>query len=336
MPHNVENVASTQIEWHRLGQRVEPGLAPDEIMHAASLDWTVSKRSMYFDTPNDPDGELSLAEGEEVTETALCEVAGRAALVRDSDGAFLDIVGVDWHPLQNDTAFEVFNRFCEAGELTMEVAGCLTANRGLIVWGLAKMTDAIDLDGDTVDQYVLLTNPHRYGKAITAHFTPVRVVCQNTMTIALGVRATEEFARFAHNQAFSGDNFEQALESVAQTSKTYGDAARRLAATKWTEGDATAFLNRVFADAKARKATGAELQSPLSPTVTRLLETLSTQPGADLHPDTAWAAFNAVTFETNHTAGRQASTRMMSTWFGKNARTNQRALSVALDMVGAS
>lgn len=328
MSHDVETIAwAGEVPWHGLGTEVDGDITPAEMLRAASIDWSVSKRAMHFDPAHEDD--------EDNPHTADTLVPARQALVRDSDGAFLDIVGIDWEPLQNEDAFGVFKRFCEACQMTMEVAGALrtSSTRGVTVWGLAKIGDAFDLGkGDETQTYMLLSNPHRYGKSITAHLTPIRVVCQNTMTMALGNRATAEIARFAHNSSFSVDRFEGALADVAETSKRYREAAERLVATRWTEAKTTMFLNRIFAQGAAAKAKVADLRKPLSPSVAKALAAVETQPGADLHPGTAWNALNAVTFMTNHVTGRSQEGRLASTWYGKGGRTNSAALDLATEM----
>ena len=92
-----------------------------------------------------------------------------------------------WKPVQNQQAFEFFDRFVRAGEMTMEVAGALSGGRR--VFALARLKDGFHLTRakeDVTESYLLFTNPHIYGQSVDIRFTPVRVVCHNTLTLALG------------------------------------------------------------------------------------------------------------------------------------------------------
>jgi len=106
-------------------------------------------------------------------------------LFRSSDGKILSVVSGDWNPVQNHEAFEFFNDFVMAGDMKMHTAGSL--REGKNVWALAKVNDDFEiLGGDKVEPYLLFSNPHEYGKCIDVRFTAIRVVCNNTLTLALG------------------------------------------------------------------------------------------------------------------------------------------------------
>ena len=150
--------------WHGLGVRLPDEVAPYQMMEAAGLDWAVEKQA------------LVTAEGAAVTE--------KEALVRTSDNKVLDIVGKNWNPVQNEEAFNFFNDFCATGGMSMHTAGSLKG--GQVVWALAKVNDSFELfGGDKVESYLLFSNPHKFGQAIDVRFTPIRVVCNNTLTLSL-------------------------------------------------------------------------------------------------------------------------------------------------------
>src|ERR1700722_8371175 len=169
--HNVETMAWTsERPWHGLGVEVSNDLTAEQLIKAAQLDWTVSTHPIFTQIG---DQKLGLKE---------------MALVRDTDNSVLDIVGSDWEPNQNQTAFEFFKEFVDAGDMTMETAGSLQDGR--LVWGLAKVKESFELfGGDKVESYLLFSNPHKYGWSIDVRFTPVRVVCNNTLTLALNGKA---------------------------------------------------------------------------------------------------------------------------------------------------
>ena len=177
--------------WHGLGTKVPSDLTPEQMLKAANLDWTV--------TPVPAFAEIG---GKQVD-------IGRSALVRDRDNKILDVITNDWVPNQNSTAFEFFNDFISAGEMEMHTAGSL--RDGQIVWALAKVKESFDLfGGDTVESYLLFTNPHKYGHSIDVRFTPIRVVCNNTLSLSLGTKS-EKMVKVSHRNEFDGDSVKETL-----------------------------------------------------------------------------------------------------------------------------
>ena len=168
MAHMVETMAyAGEVPWHGLGVSVSNDLTPRQMMEKAGLDWSVEKVPTYAKV------------GDEEIPT------GVEALVRSSDNKVLTQVGENWNPVQNEEAFDFFSEYCLAGDMEMHTAGSLKG--GQMVWALAKIKESFDiLGGDQVDQFLLFSNPHMYGKSIDIRFTPIRVVCNNTLTLSLG------------------------------------------------------------------------------------------------------------------------------------------------------
>jgi len=184
MSHEVETMAyAGEVPWHGLGVPVNNDLTPEEMLKAANLDWEVKKVPMEYSF--DDDG-------------TVLEVPNKFALVRATDGNLFDIVGPGWRPLQNEDAFELFNDFVKQGDMEMHTAGSL--KDGQIVWALAKMNNTFEVSsGDAIEQYLLLVNPHKRGKAIEVMDTDIRVVCRNTMNFALKSHSTRRI-KVNHNQ----------------------------------------------------------------------------------------------------------------------------------------
>jgi hypothetical protein len=167
MAHLVETMAyAGEVPWHGLGVQVPSDLSPEQMLDKAGLNWTVEKKPAFFEMD---DKKFPV---------------GWSALTRSSDNSVLDIVSNDWNPVQNHEAFNFFEEYCRVGDMDMHTAGSL--KNGQIVWALAKVKDSFELfKGDQVDSYLLFTNPHRFGQAIDIRFTPIRVVCNNTLQAAL-------------------------------------------------------------------------------------------------------------------------------------------------------
>ena len=195
--NGVANMAyrqSSGVPWHGLGTPVEDGMSPIEMMKAANLDWTVSKKKSFVEI-----------NGENVE-------TGQEALVRDSDGKILTNVSGNWKPCQNQEAFEFFNEFVNAegaNSMEMDTAGSL--KDGQIVFAAANVNDGFTLaGGDEVKGYLLFSNPHVYGKSIDVKFVMTRVVCNNTLSMALTERG-QPAVRLSHRNHFNPEMVKELL-----------------------------------------------------------------------------------------------------------------------------
>ena len=210
MSHEVETMSySGEIPWHGLGVPVSNDLTPVQMMEKASLNWDVKKYTTY------------------------CEVGGKRikapqkALVRVSDAKVLTMVGEDWNPVQNSEAFDFFSEFVLSGDMEMHTAGSLKG--GTMVWALAKVKDSFEiLGGDRVDSYLLFSNPHMYGKSIDIRFTPIRVVCNNTLTMSLGQKAQVAY-KAGHRSIFNPEQVKEALGIASKKFAKYKEMAEFLA-----------------------------------------------------------------------------------------------------------
>ena len=251
--------------------------------------------------------------------------------MRSSDKRILSTVTNDWNPLQNLEAFEFFNEFIEAGDMEMHTAGSL--KQGEIVWALAKVKESFTLfrGKDQVDSYLLFTNPHRFGKSIDIRFTPIRVVCWNTISMALAAE-TKNAARVTHRVKFDAAVVKETMGLAHQKLDKYKEAAQFLSSKKLTEENIVEYFKRVFPvltnkeDSKRETSKSAKIA----------MEIMDTQPGADLGRGTWWQAFNGATYTVDHLLGRSADTRLQSAWFGGGKDTKAKAMNIALEMANAA
>ena len=313
MAHNVETMAyAGEVPWHGLGTPVSNNLTVDEMIKAAGLDWTVTKYPTFF-----------RANGDNVS-------TGKFALVRDKDMQFLSNVSDGWEPCQNVDAFSVFEEFVERNELEMHTAGSLKS--GQLVWGLAKMKDKFALFNDDVtEQYLLLVNPHVFGQGIHVRSTPIRVVCNNTLSFALG-RASEVQATQNHRAQFDVERMKEAIGIARQKLADYHEMASFLSTKRYDEEQFKSFLKKVFPNFSSSQ----DKKNELSRNATRAFEIVDTQPGAEFGKGTWWQAFNSVTYLTDHELGRSADTRLQSAWFGVNKDRKNKALELAVEYAQAA
>jgi phage/plasmid-like protein (TIGR03299 family) len=294
--------------WHGLGTQVSNDLTPEQMLKAADLDWKVVPVPAY-----------ATIGGEQVD-------IGRSALVRDRDNKVLDVITNDWVPNQNSDAFDFFNDFVAAGEMEMHTAGSL--RDGQLVWALAKVKDGFELfNGDAVESYLLFTNPHKYGSSIDVRFTPIRVVCNNTLSLSLSSTANQ-VVKVSHRNEFNGDNVKEMLGVAKEKLQSYKEMATYLGSKRFTDENIVDYFKRVFPVSGAKKE--------LSKNAEIALNIIDQQPGAEFAEGTWWQAFNAVTFMTDHVIGRSADTRLQSAWYGYNKGLKTRALETAVEMADAA
>ena len=326
MPHQVESLAYTgKAPWHGLGTPVPGHVSPGRMQRAAKLDWEVEKRPLFYKTRERPGADAS----------AKC-LPGRYALVRQSDGQLLDIVKSNWEPVQNHEAFTFFHDFVRAGDMAMETAGSLA--NGKWVFALARARPAFQLSRagrDVVECYVLFTNPHQYGRAVDIRFTPVRVVCHNTLSFALGQKDNRYRVSFGHRRRFPLARAQALVRRMAEQLENYRLKAECLAGKRYWAEDLDQYFRQVFRPAiPPRNPRGDAL--PLTRNAARAIEIVERQPGHDLAPGTWWNAFNAVTYLTDHEIGRSAETRLVTAWYGPGNARKVRALELALAFARAA
>lgn len=295
MSHEVETMAYTnEVPWHGLGKSFPKPPSVKEMLKGAGLNWKVELRDLHLAGIEQP---ISVAK----------------ALVRDSDAKILDVVGPSYVPTQNEEAFDFFNEFVNAGGAHMETAGALRG--GKFVWGLANLKHQFDVvKGDTVKGYLLVMCPHQQGKSLLIKLTSIRVVCMNTLRLAL--RGGEEF-RMVHRHKFDASMKSRAKETLGLARESldkFAKDASRLKKIKMSEKRVEEMVKGVFGE--------------VDRVVAKVMDCYKNAPGADV--GTAWGALNGVTYYVDHVASRTADKRLTNAWMGKGARFKQDALEALL------
>lgn len=172
MPHAVETMFSANVPaWHQLGVVTKGALTSAEAIKKAGLDWTVTLQPMVtFDAENGQAG--------------FIEVPDHYATVRDNDMSVLGVVGNRYVPIQNIECFDFMDTVVDDSDAKYETAGSL--HNGRIVWMLLNLNKSVQVDEDVTHNYLLLTNSHDGSSSLKGLTTPIRVVCANTLRMALG------------------------------------------------------------------------------------------------------------------------------------------------------
>jgi len=318
MPAEVESMMYVgKTPWHGIGVALENPPTEAETIMAAGLNWRVEKRALF--TPKKASGGI---DGD------MTSVPGWSAVVRKDNRRVLGVVGRTWQPLQNRDAFTFFDPFIEAKIADFHTAGSL--KDGQYVWVLAKLrADPMTVvRGDPVEQYLLLSNSHDGKAAINVRFTPVRVVCWNTLSMATGDDASP-FLRIRH-----AGNLKQTMQRVQEvvniTNRNFEMTLQqyRFLASRQVQNIEKFVLDVLQVPDDVEKPPRA-LNN-----IVQLFDAGRGQDNAAVR-GTWWAAYNGVTEWVDHQRGREG-TRLHAAWYGEGRRIKQRALAVATELAQAA
>lgn len=285
MPANIETMAWTgERPWHGLGTQVAGLMTAREAIVAAGLDWQVGVQPLFVEGGFNLDTGVANMEG----------VEGFSAVVRKSDHKALGVVGGRYVPVQNTEAFDFFDAIVQDNGAKYETVGALAGGRR--VWMLAKLSQKIDLSGvssrlnkDTIEPYVLLSNTHDGSGALRMFFTPVRVVCQNTESMALK-GAGKDGISIRHTKSATERMKEAArvAEAAGNYFTNFGNAVKTLASTRFSMDNMKELAAELF-PSKDDGGVATRTQNNRT-TLLALFDSGHGNVG-----ETAWDAYNAVT-----------------------------------------
>lgn len=307
MPDNIDTMAyAHEVPWHGLGENVDPTASVDTWLKASKINWPVELINVEWEW----NGKRHMTDKIKL-------------MLRGDTGDILDKVGPNYVPTQNNEVLEFFREYVDTGDMQIETVGSLLG--GKYIWALAKMHRDFKLPGnDQVLGYVLLANPHQYGKAMIAKFTQVRVVCWNTYTAALA--AGGEGIRIWHNRAFDDDARREAkrrLGIARDRMDAMEEAAARLVMLELTREEATGITAKVL---KADPEQPLEKQTRTVKRVIELWEGAGLGATLKSAAGTGWGLLNATTQYIDHEYGRTNDRRLAHSWLGGGEVTKRRAM----------
>jgi phage/plasmid-like protein (TIGR03299 family) len=244
----------------------------------------------------------------------------------------LGVVGPRYAPLQNRDAFGWFQPFLDARAAALHTAGAL--RQGSRVWVLAKINrdPLVVAEGDTVEKFLLLSHGHDGSLAVRCGFTPIRVVCANTLSMAHGSDAST-LIRIKHTRDVLENlaNVREVMDLANQEFEATAEQYRRLARKSINQADLRRYVKKVF-----KVEDDQEASSRLKNLMEEIVGLAEAGRGNNLPSvrGTLWTAYNGVSEWLTHNRGRSDDNRLNSLWFGDSALTNRHALTVALDMAG--
>lgn len=344
MAHEVESMMyAGETPWHGLGTRVSGAISCAEAIKAARLDWEVSSEPLYLDRGNGTCGE---------------KVESRANVRAQWNGyrndyQVLGVVGPKTEILQNAQAFAWFDPFVRSGEATLETAGSL--REGKIVWILARIAGAplaiVPRANDVVERFILLSNAHDGTRAVSVGFSPIRVVCANTLAMADSAAASK-LLKVRHTRGMHDTlgTVREIMNTASASFEATAEQYRYLASRDIDTEGLDRYVRRVFDESAAAepdtglarygmrglrlpKETRSEAYNrERREAVTRLFERGkgNSAPGVR---GTRWAAYNAVTeyLGNDRPRGGTHAARVEALAMGGEAsKVSARALALAL------
>lgn len=315
MVANIDTMFSVrEVPWHGLGNIVDCDLLSEEAIVQAGLGWEVEKRPIQIPFTGE---DVDYVQPEEWLAT-----------VRMDRLSVLGIVSPRYKIVQNREAFKFMDEVAGPKRLLQySTAGSLAGGRK--IWMLATMENLTfePVKGDPVEPYLLLANGHDGKFDLSVCWTSVRVVCQNTLMMALS--STRRKISIRHTGDLEAKK-SQAQDVLGLTKKVVDHNAellKHLAQKQMDQAKLDEFLKNLIPDPEDGVATRAQ-------NVRQRLDSLfDVGPGTEIPGvrGTAWAALNAVTAYTSHVRAvrgekDEAERRLDSMWFGTAATLNQRAI----------
>lgn len=351
-----------QMPWHGLGVVLdEYPQSVDEALDKAGLGWSVKDGDVLITggsgTPVIPasadieqaaDAIADVTEGlDEAQRFAVANAALRSyaanfrpaklsdgalmkANIREDTGDLLGIVTSDYQVVENREAFSFLDELI-GSELHFETAGSLQGGRR--VWALARLPEFVEVGGDQTGTFVFVANSHDGSMSVTAAVTPVRIVCANTLGMALrqtdhGAQAQRTF-RFRHTGDLRGRVYEarRVMELAVSYGARFKELGDRLAQERMTRGQfERKVLNRLFVVDDDTTQRARTFRTNAKDTI------LANFAGRGEHgdtrgnaPGTKWTAFNAVAEYADHGRRVTQRTNQMARSFEDN-NLKQRAL----------
>ena len=271
----VESMVYTREKpWHGLGTKVEEAPTTADALRLAGLDWRVEQKN------------IQLCGGS--------KVPGYKANVRSTDGKVLGVVSDRYRIVQNADAFE-FTDSIIGGDVRYETAGSL--NGGKKIWLLAKLPET-EIAGDKTEPYLCFSNTHDGSGAVRVCMTPIRVVCNNTLNLALD--STKRAWSVRHTGSLQSKMHE--ARACLRMANTYmgalAEKADRMANTAITRDQLNRILDELFP--VDEHTTEREKQN-----IKKLRDEYMVcyfAPDLVKFRDTAWGAYNAMSDMITHNA----------------------------------
>ncbi|WP_447293892.1 DUF932 domain-containing protein [Acinetobacter baumannii] len=343
MAHQLEQMAYVgDTPWHGLGNQLTQNQPIEIWAQQAGMDWRIESSNVSYMAQN------------ERGQSIIMPYEEQRVLYRSDTHAPLSVVSQRYQEVQPMEILEFYRDLTEQSGFELETAGVLKGGKKF--WALARTGQSTALKGkDVSNGYILLATACDGTLATTAQFTNIRVVCNNTLAIALrGQISSAGVVKVPHSTKFDADKVKQQLGISVRAWDEHMYEMKQLTQRKVTQGEAAAYFDAVFnntsmsvADQEENNIQFYRNMATLNPTrekpepngraMTKVMDMFNGQGrGAELSSakDTAYGLLCSITEFADHER-RAMSTdhRLDSAWFGAGAALKQRGLEQALRLV---
>lgn len=322
MAHNLEiidgkasfmNAGTNKPAWHGLGVNLENLATAEEAIKYARLDYQVEKIASEYQF-----------NGQHIIDPTKFHT------VRTDNGASLGIVGRQYNVIQNTELFTFFDDLVDRGEAIYETAGVL--GKGEKVWIMARLPQDIVIAGyDKITPYLLLTGSHDGSSSVTAKPCFTRVVCNNTLDIAMKEFTKAVKIPHTKNASIALKSASQALGLAVKMSDQLEGIFNKMAATKISIEKTKEYLDLLIprkSEVSYKTATDVAKEE--------IMEIIQNGVGQeyDTCKNTVFGVFNGVTHYLDHNKEYTSEDRkLFSIWYGYSAIARQKAFDLCLELV---
>ena len=298
-----------EVPWHGLGNQVKEGIDLDEFRRSAGLDWEVQKTPVQYSDDRHT-------------------FKDKFVLNRTTDNRPYAVVSGRYKIVQPKAVFEFFRDLLAQHGMKMHTAGSL--NEGGKIWALAETGDSAFIRGlDQVKAHLLLCTSYDLTLSTTAQFVSERVVCNNTLNIALGEKGGGRIV-IPHAMQFNPDFVKEQMGIGREQWGAFSAALETLAKIKVDTTKASQVIDAVFklpTDPEKRQIDPDRIHAA---NIVSIFDEMRFK-GADLAGKTAWGLLNATTEYVDwHKRARTQNNRLNSAWFGEGANLKDAAFNELL------
>lgn len=344
MAHQIETMAFVgQTPWHGLGNQLSPHRPIEVWAKQAGMDWRIESSNVSYMAKN--------SRGQSI----IMPYEEQRVLYRSDTHAPLSVVSQRYQEVQPKEILEFYRDLTEQSGFELETAGVLKGGKKF--WALARTGQSAALKGkDVSNGYVLLATACDGTLATTAQFTSIRVVCNNTLAIALrGQDSSAGVVKVPHSTKFDAEKIKQQLGISVRAWDEHMYEMKQLSQRKVTHQEAAVYFDAVFNNTTMSsteqeesiiqyylKAASMDKKSnsksePNGRAMSKAMEMFNGQGrGAELSSakDTAYGLLCSITeFVDHERRAMSRDHRLNSAWFGRGATIKQRGLEQALEMI---
>ena len=350
MTHQIEQIAYVgETPWHGLGNQLSPHQSIEVWAEQAGMDWRIESSDVSYMAQN------------ERGQSIIMPYEEQRVLYRSDTHAPLSVVSQRYQEVQPKQILEFYRDLTEQSGFELETAGVLKGGKKF--WALARTGQTSALKGkDVSNGYILLATACDGTLATTAQFTSIRVVCNNTLAIALkDQNSSAGVVKVPHSTKFDAEKIKQQLGVSIRAWEDHMYEMKQLSQRKVTQGEAAAYFDAVFNNTSLsvpeqedgiiqfyrnvamqvqsnNSATKADNKTePNGRAMSKVMTMFNGQGrGAELSSakDTAYGLLCSITeFADHERRAMSQDHRLDSAWFGAGAGLKQRGLEQALAMI---